>query len=100
MTHVVLPVLLFFFFGPGDMSCRILVPQPGIKPGPTQWKCLNSKHWTSREFPLLLYSWQVGVHLDPPEYFTTFWGSLVQICPAEMIRSFYVLPISSTGSGH
>ena len=29
----------FFFFLPRCMACKILVPWPGIEPGPWQWKC-------------------------------------------------------------
>ena len=28
----------FFFFWPHHIACGILVPQPGIDPGPQQWK--------------------------------------------------------------
>ena len=30
--------------------CRILVPQPGIEPGPSAVKA-RTNHWTTREFP-------------------------------------------------
>ena len=29
----------FFFFLPRCMACKILIPWPGIEPGPWQWKC-------------------------------------------------------------
>lgn len=35
----------------GHEACRILAPQPGVKPALPNWKvkCLN--HWTAREVP-------------------------------------------------
>lgn len=33
------------------MVCGILVPKPGIEPGPTAAKVLSLKDWTAREFP-------------------------------------------------
>ena len=30
---------LLFFFWPNHTDCRILAPQPGIKPRPPQWNC-------------------------------------------------------------
>ena len=32
-------------------ACRILVPPPGIDPGPPAVKAQNPNHWTTREFP-------------------------------------------------
>ena len=46
---IILPILqknhlnFFFFFWPCHVACRILVPQPGIEPGPY--------HWATRELP-------------------------------------------------
>ena len=34
-------------------TCGILVPQPGIKPGPLAVRALSPNHWTTREFPWL-----------------------------------------------
>ena len=42
-----------FFFGPRRMACGILVPQPGIEPGPSAVKAWSPNHWTTREFPIL-----------------------------------------------
>ena len=44
----------FFFFGRAHEACRILVPQPGIEPGPrpTAVKAPSPNHWTTREFPV------------------------------------------------
>ena len=45
-------VLLFFFsFWSGCTACEILVPWPGIEPGPSAVKEPSPNHWTTREFP-------------------------------------------------
>ena len=57
-------IYLLFIFWLCCRACRILVPQPGIEPGPSAMKAWSPNHWTSREFPLWLskhkmgYSWQ------------------------------------------
>ena len=33
------------------MTCRILVPQPGIEPMPLAGEALSPNHWTARKFP-------------------------------------------------
>ena len=33
------------------MAYRILVPWPGIEPGPSAVKAPSPNHWTAREFP-------------------------------------------------
>ncbi|XP_059938559.1 zinc finger protein 69 homolog isoform X1 [Mesoplodon densirostris] len=42
--------------GPGDPSSAggILVPQPGIEPGPLAVTARSPNHWTAREFPAIL----------------------------------------------
>ena len=35
----------------GHTACGILVPRPGIEPGPLAVKVRSPDHWTSREFP-------------------------------------------------
>ena len=45
---------LFFFFlwgGACLAACGILVPQPGIEPGPLALRAQSPNHWTAREFP-------------------------------------------------
>ena len=41
----------FFFFWPRCTACEILVPQPGIKPGPPAVEAQSPNHWIAREFP-------------------------------------------------
>ena len=43
---------LNFFAAPCHAACGILVPQPGIEPGPSAVKAWSLNHWTDREFPL------------------------------------------------
>ena len=45
--------LLFFFFLPGCVACRILVPQPGIKPSHLALEAQSLYHWTTREVSML-----------------------------------------------
>ena len=40
-----------FLFWLCRAACRILVPPPGIEPGPLAVKVLHPNHWTAREFP-------------------------------------------------
>ena len=49
-THI---LFFFFFFWPRCTACRILVPRPGIEPGPPAVEAPSPNHWTAREFPLL-----------------------------------------------
>ena len=35
------------------MACGILVPLPGMKPGPLAMEAWSPNHWTIREFPTL-----------------------------------------------
>ena len=37
------------------MACEILVPQPGIEPGPSAVEAQSSNHWTAREFLIRIF---------------------------------------------
>ena len=55
--HMCYNFILFYFilfFWLRHMACKILVPGPGIEPGPTAVKALSPDHWTTREFPTIL----------------------------------------------
>ena len=43
--------LIYIFFWLPWAACGILVPWPGIEPGPSAVKVLSPNHWTSRKFP-------------------------------------------------
>ena len=43
------------FFGACLAACGILVPQPGIEPGPSAVAVWGLNHWTAREFPCCFY---------------------------------------------
>ena len=45
-------VLFLFLFWTHLMACGVLVPQPGIEPGPLSVKAQSPNHWTAREFPI------------------------------------------------
>ena len=51
--------LLFYsfvcIFWQSYTACGILVPQPGIEPGPRAVKAQSSNHWTTRELPVNCY---------------------------------------------
>ena len=47
-------VFFCFFFWPRHVACGILVPWPGIKPGPPAVKARSPNHWTTREVPTYL----------------------------------------------
>ena len=44
-------LILLLFFWPRHSVCGILVPQPGIKPGPLAVRVQSSNHWITGEFP-------------------------------------------------
>ena len=44
--------LIFFLFWPCHVACGILVPWPGIEPGPPAVEVWSPNHWTTREFPI------------------------------------------------
>ena len=46
-------VCLFVCFGLCHMACGILVPRPGIEPGPSAVRVWSPNHWTAREVPRL-----------------------------------------------
>ena len=41
-----------FLFWPHHVVCGILVPWPGIEPGPSPVKVQGPNHWTAMEFPV------------------------------------------------
>ena len=49
------------------MACRILVPQPGIKPESSAVRLWSPRHWTIREFPKypLCRAWRAKVWWCP-----------------------------------
>ena len=50
-------VFFFFFFsGPHHTTCRILGPQPGIKPKPSAVETCSCNHWTAKDVLKILSS--------------------------------------------
>ena len=43
-----------YFYFIGDVTCRILVPPPGIEPMPPTMEAQSRKHWTTREVYFIL----------------------------------------------
>ena len=46
---------IFVCFWPDCLTCRTLVPIPGIEPGPSAMKVWSPSYWTAREYPLLCF---------------------------------------------
>ena len=65
--------LLFFFFWPCHTACRILVPQPGIKPVPLAVEAQSPNYWITREDPF--HSVQSLNHV---RFFRTPWTAVCQ----------------------
>ena len=51
LPQVQVTFIYLFIYGHACMSCRILVPPPGIEPVPPAVEVLSPNHWTAREFP-------------------------------------------------
>ena len=65
-TTTIVPSLSFFqlsLFWLCSVACRILVPQPGIKPVTPAVEAKSLNHWTAREVPSYIPFW--GCHLLP-----------------------------------
>ena len=88
--------LFFFFliFWSCSLACRILVPQPGIKPVPpaVEVQCIN--HWTTREVPMQAKSLQSCLTLCNPMD-CCLPGSSVHGTPQAQIQYWSRLPCSS-----
>ena len=67
-----------FFFAAPCLTCRILVPWPGVRPSPPVVEVWSFNHWTAREIPVLflcvglwcilgwlLYMYDLGVKVIP-----------------------------------
>ena len=64
-------VFTFFFFWRGQVACGILVPQPGIKPGPLTVGAQSLNPWTNKE--VLSFYFSIKVIHTP--CFVVFWVS-------------------------
>ena len=61
LLHLLRPCLSLFIFIVVWLYClayEILVPQPGIEPRPSAVKVQSLNHWTTREFPTLIFKVQ------------------------------------------
>ena len=60
-----------FFFSPRlcRVSHEILVPWPGIKPGPSAVRAQSPNHWTTREFPVVTFHMRRAEVLLIPSWF-------------------------------
>ena len=46
---------IIFFFWPCLTVCGTLVPGPGMEPVPTAVEARSPNHWTTREFPQIVF---------------------------------------------
>ena len=53
------PEALIFFFWPSQVACRILVPQPEIKPVPPPVEAQGLNHGTVREVPNSIFKMSI-----------------------------------------
>ena len=51
LSASVIAMVIFFFFWPCHMACRISVPWPGTEPRQWQWKPRNPHHYTAAGLP-------------------------------------------------
>ena len=55
---------LFIYFWLRCVACGILVPQPGMEPGPPAVEARSPNHWTAREFPSTVYFYFFFVSIE------------------------------------
>ena len=48
--YVLYFIIIIIIFWLHHMTCRILVPQPGIEPAPLAAKAQSPNHWTAKEY--------------------------------------------------
>ena len=59
--------IFIFIFWPRLMDCGILVPRPGIEPGPSVVKAWSPNHLTTGEFPTIFrYAFQCEISKQTP----------------------------------
>ena len=54
MYSIFVALNFFFLIWPRHVAFGILVPRPGIEPGPSAVKVWSPNHWTAREVPVAL----------------------------------------------
>ena len=67
--YITMPFLLFFFW-PYCEACGILVPWPGIEPGPPAMKVLTPNHWTTREVRVISLYMLTALKVPPVRKYT------------------------------
>ena len=87
-------MVMGFLFLAHCMACRILVPRPGIEPGPSAVKVPSLNHWTAREFPVsfflnvskgyIMFSWLFVV-----------WSHQWSFCKSPVFVCLFVFAFSS-----
>ena len=84
---------LFYFIWPCPETCRILVPQPGIKPVSLEVATQSPNHWTARKFPKSI---SLNVNLIQKHFHrgTSLVVPWLKICPA--VQRMWVLSLVRT----
>ena len=66
LTTVAFIYLFYLFiFLPHCVACEILVPRPGIEPGPSAVRVQSLNHWTARKFPTVAFRQQHSMSAAP-----------------------------------
>ena len=91
-VYIVMPFLsFFFFFWPYCVVCGILVPWPGIEPGPLAMKVLTPNHWITREVLSHFF-----IHANCPQNSSTTWiHGLAKQTKTTLKQTRDDLPVSS-----
>ena len=110
-----------FCFSAGCTACGILVPQPRIKPWPSEMKVRSPNHWTAREIPKShhlnhCFTWASSSGLGPinkfhiyyaqihdsklPRLRIKFSSSSVQYCRKNHGRNIFISSMSSLINSH
>ena len=76
---------LIFTFWSCCAACGVLVPRPGIEPAPTALEAQNLNHWTAREVPWILGSFDTQDSRDT--------GHRAWMCPSTLLAGLRITVI-------
>ena len=97
LGHVFFFFPFFFFFLAMNVACGILVPQPGIEPGPLEVEAQSPNHWSIRE-PLLGHL-SGGAQCDPLQSPKQAALSAPTFCPNQLSPR-HLTPTAPEGIAH
>ena len=76
-------IFIYLCFWPCCAVCRILGPQPGIKPTPPALEAWNLNHWTTREVPVFIFNINNNMKVTQSCLFVTPW-TVAHLAPLSM----------------